>query len=152
VQPWTAADLGGRRRQGRTSAEGLGQRSSVDDLGSGPQRPRGRARRQRLAWAASTVGDLDGGWARAGELGNERPWRPHGRAAELGGLTSGRCRGRTLTNDSAPVRVGEMHRGERQCIFAHPLSSKIKCFTDLTHLLNEELAMHSDFYEPSCSC
>jgi hypothetical protein len=131
-------DCGRPRRQGRTSVEGLGQRSSSGDLKSKPQRPRGRARRQRLAWAASAMGDL----------GDERPWRPHGRAAELGGLTSGRCRGQTLTNDSGPVRVGEMHRGERQCIFAHPLSSKVKCFTDLTRLLDEELAMHSDFREP----
>jgi hypothetical protein len=102
--------------------------------------------------AEFVLGGLSSGWARAAELGDERPWRPHGRVVELSGLTSGRCRGRILTNDSAPVCVGEMHQGERQCIFAHPLSSKVKCFTDLARLLDEELAMHSDFREPFFIC
>jgi hypothetical protein len=95
LRPWTTADLGGRRRQGRTLVEGHGQRSSAGDLGSGPQRPRGRARRQRLAWAASAVGDL-GGRARVAKLSGRPRIRTSaaswpGSAAEvgLGGLNGG---------------------------------------------------------------
>jgi hypothetical protein len=153
---------------------GLRQTSAVGDVGAGPRRNGSGSGAQRatsdpdlsvlvaglggrLARAALATGDLDGGWARAEELGCERPRRPHGRAVELGGLTSGQCRGRTSTDDSAPVRVGEMYRGERHCIFAPPLSSKVNWLLHwFVCLLEEEIAMYSDFRKPffpiACSC
>jgi hypothetical protein len=106
----------------------------------------------RLARAALATGDLDGGWARAAELGCERPRRPHGRAVELGGLTSGQCRGRTSTDDSAPLRVGEMYRGERHCIFAPPLSSKVNCFTDLSVCWRKKLLCTVTFASHFSDC
>jgi hypothetical protein len=37
-----------------------------------------------------------------------------------------------------------MKCNERQCLFAHPLSSKAKCLTGLPHLLDGDFLTHSD--------
>jgi hypothetical protein len=37
-----------------------------------------------------------------------------------------------------------MHRGERESIFASPLSSKAKCLTHLPYLLEHSFLMYSD--------
>jgi hypothetical protein len=76
--------------------------------------------------------------------GPDVPRRPRGQALGDGRWSSAATGGR-----AGPRRTTlKMHRGERQHIFAHYFSSKIKCFTDLAHLLEEEIAMHSDFRKP----
>jgi hypothetical protein len=42
------------------------------------------------------------------------------------------------------LQQDEMHQGEREIIFAHPLSSKAKCLTHLPSLLEHIFLMHSD--------
>jgi hypothetical protein len=42
------------------------------------------------------------------------------------------------------LQQDEMHRGERESIFAPPLSSKAKCLTHLPPLLEHIFLMHSD--------
>jgi hypothetical protein len=39
--------------------------------------------------------------------------------------------------------VEELHRGERVCIFAFPLSSDVFCISPMPHLLERDSAMHT---------
>jgi hypothetical protein len=39
--------------------------------------------------------------------------------------------------------VEELHRGERVCIFAFPLSSDVFCIPPMPHLLERDSAMHT---------
>lgn len=54
-----------------------------------------------------------------------------------------------MWGDGAPGGADEMPQGERQCIFATSLSSKVKCLTVLCVLLETDFVMHSDTPEPN---
>jgi hypothetical protein len=63
--------------------------------------------------------------------------------------SSSASRREAVWGDGAPGGADEMPQGERQCIFATSLSSKVKCLTVLCVLLETDFVMHSDTPEPN---
>jgi hypothetical protein len=145
--PWTTADLGGGRRWGRTSAERLGQRSSTGDLRSGPQCPRGRARRQVGSGGLSDgrprrrVGSCSGARLRATSAASwpgGGAWRPHQRAMSWSDLDGRLC--------STTRRWNVSRREALHFCTTSVLQGKLLHW--FVCLLEEEIAMYSDFRKP----
>ena len=108
-------------RAAATAAVGAQGRRADDALRRAPHRRPGR----------QEAGFAGGGRARAGPVRAPPSWirRPWTR------------RSRPAPPSPSPAR--EMPRGERGCIFTHPLSSEANCLRLLHRLLDGDFAMHS---------